>query len=578
MLLIVQLILFRTNMFPYVDNFTLFCHTWEKNISELSKFKLLPNDNQEGTILVFQNFFFLCFRYFICACLDLYVFVHNDGEFLQSHLRNGLENFQGLERFNMQVQISVEKVDSSPSFECMAKASFYDECVLKSTLKQLENKCIPPFMEINGKVKNHSVCKNRADSLEAFDIFQSLSRTCQQSCTQVHVGINKTPIDKLYTMINGLVTLNPIHGAYYVSIPHEIIVLQVQYNYLFISYIADFGGWIGLLLGLSTVGLWDFLVKILKVHDKVKLITRKVYLIIGSILILIIIVHCCLKMAYRETGSDIKIESYFKNLNLSLCSLENIYVKDFYESNYHLKYIGDNSNFWNDNTKLHNKIKKIEIGFKDGTKRNLYNSTAGNSSDLPPVHTINLPYGDTFIETCHTFDLNYDQEIHLIEITAKKEVVCYLHISGQLLFQDSRQGFGIITPENVKFTNVKDISVSSLSTFFDMKELDLHKVINNPYSQISSYDNCILACINEQSGVNISFLNPKEKTTFETGLQEKTLKRIENILSLKEYSCECESPVKRVHIKYQQEKLNKDFTVKRNMISDLDPSQGKSCN
>ena len=53
-----------------------------------------------------------------------------------------------------------------------------------------------------------------------------------------------------------------------------------------------------------------------------------------------------------------------------------------------------------------------------------------------------------------------------------------------------------------------------------MNILNLTGVIDNPYTEQFSYDQCFISWINQQANVSKSFLNPKEETNFTSGLEK----------------------------------------------------------
>ena len=154
---------------------------------------------------------------------------------------------------------------SSPSFTCSSKSSDYDTCVLKTKLKQLENMCLTIVMEVNEIMSTENVelmrCKTFEESQEAFFIFQSVSHSCKESCTQVAVGIITTPVSMVYTYLKGK-GFNVENTAYYFTIPQEIRLSEFQESYSFISLIGNVGGWMGLLMvfnpGFFRVNIGDF--------------------------------------------------------------------------------------------------------------------------------------------------------------------------------------------------------------------------------------------------------------------------------------------------------------------------------
>jgi len=514
----------------------------------------------------------------------------------------------------MHVQVSVVNLASSRALKCSKNGSNFDSCVFKDTLKQFGTKCIPFFMTINELAGNFSVCKNFQESQEATQIFQSSGRSCENPCTQVeigafclfivcegpfsflffkhetnfilfkikvfslnnhwvkfhslseiwfvhknkahlytqvHVDIIKTPVDELYMKVNSL-PVRTTTRAYYFTIQQEVIISQLRQSYSFVSFIADVGGWTGLFLGLSIVSFIKVLLETLKLPKLLSALTLRISLLVASVMIGMITIYCCLKLVDKKTGSKINIEPRINNLSLSLCSLENVYTNEVNKPGDILeRYIGDNASFWNQNTKLQNKIRKMEIWFKNGERKTIFDAEINLTTHFSD-QSINIPIKGTFIETCHTLDLHYRNLIDRIEVRARKELVCYLHITGQLLHSDSRQGFSIMNPSYVQIVNLKDIILFSSSTFFKMKVLNLTDIINTPYSDIFTYDKCILSLV--------------------SGNKFKGLGRL---LSSHASTAICEFPINRLNIKYIQERSKKRTETQRNTDTYQKPSTSK---
>jgi len=165
---------------------------------------------------------------------------------------------------------------------------------------------------------------------------------------------------------------------------------------------------------------------------------------LGSAITVVISVSSCLKLAERGTGSDINIDTDLNNMSVSMCSLESIYSFTYGDGNaqYAHEYIGEDKNFWNNNTKLNQKIRKLEVWFKNGEKQVLFDASNNLTTDIIDK-SITIPTGGRYLETCHTFKLNFRNAVDKVKITARKELTCYVHLSGQILHQDSRQGFSI---------------------------------------------------------------------------------------------------------------------------------------
>ena len=517
----------------------------------------------------------LCYIHDLCI-LGVFVFIHNNGELLLGASRNEIQELQQNENFDMHVHISVLKTTTTLFYECNEKALTYDECVLKTALKKLENKCVPAFLELNEIPPSLRTCTNYTESVKALDILQSLPVNCLETCTKIKVKITGTPVDKLYAAIN-IVPVTYSAPAYYFSMPIEIVVSEVKESYSFISYVADVGGWVGLLLGLSLVGFGQFLMKFLGIPNRLVTTTLRFLLCIGSIAVGVIACYCCLKLAYRQISSNISIEPNLQNVSLSLCSLESVYSwkknkapQDFYP----YQYIGNTSSFWNDNTQLHHKIRKIKIKMKSGKMNMIYDDKKKLTSDFLTQST-NIPVRESFIESCHTFVIKDDIEIEKIEITAKKELVCYVHVSGQLLHPDSRQGFSIANPSFIEKSG-REVELYTSSTFFNMKLINLKEVLTHSFPVKSTYDDCILSLISHEENVSLNMLNPKKEIEYTHGLEEISFQRIEKILFSKKFSSKCEHPEYRSETSYIQEQGTTKWKTKQNQDVLINPSQGKA--
>ena len=291
---------------------------------------------------------------------------------------------------------------SSPSFTCSTKSSNYDTCVLKTKLKQLKNMCLPIFMEVNEIMSTENVellrCRTFQESKEAFFVFQSMSNSCKESCTQVEVGIITTPVSMVYTYLKGK-GFNFENTAYYFTIPQEIRLSEFQESYSFISLIGNVGGWMGLFIGFSILGFSELILETLNTQKKAKAITLRGLLMLGSAITVVISVSSCLKLAERGTGSDINIDTDFKNMSVSMCSLESVYSLIDRDRNgrYTNEYIGEDKNFWNNNTKLYQKISKLEVWFKNGEKQVLFDASNNLTTDVIDKSII-IPTGGRYLK------------------------------------------------------------------------------------------------------------------------------------------------------------------------------------
>ena len=92
-----------------------------------------------------------------------------------------------------------------------------------------------------------------------------------------------------------------------------------------------------------------------------------------SLGVLIIVVQCGFKLIKTERSTDVKIVAKLDNLSISLCSVENIYQILPNDTNHY--YMGNSTLFWNNITKLSDKLERMEIILEDGKSVTIYDSS-----------------------------------------------------------------------------------------------------------------------------------------------------------------------------------------------------------
>ncbi len=294
------------------------------------------------------------------------------------------------------------------------------------------------------KPSNGSFCTNSARILEAMKIFQSSINSCVPPCTQVKVNMRLNPVNWLNVMTNSKISNNLFTPGYFIKIPSSVMYSEMKESYTWISFIAEFGGWVGLFLGFSILGTFEIVenkifssnaIRFKKAVSKSGLILKMAC----SLGVLFIVTHCGLKLMRNEKSMDVKIVENLNDVSISLCSVENIYQGSLNNTNY---YMGNSTSFWNNIMQLCDKLEMMELVLEDGNVVTIYDISWNQSSEYIS-YSINTPQFDTFIETCHTLDLKHWNRIKRMEIEAKKELTIYVHITGQLL-RSGRQGFSFM--------------------------------------------------------------------------------------------------------------------------------------
>ena len=281
------------------------------------------------------------------------------------------------------------------------------------------------------------------------DVIQSSLNTCIPPCTQIKVNMILNPVNWLNVFTNPIKSNKQFTPGYFIKIPSSVLYTEMNESYTLISFIAEFGGWVGLLLGVSILGSFEFVENqtcCSMTSGIKKVILSKSGLILRmacSLGVLIIVVQCGFKLIRTEKSMDVNIVENLSNVSISLCSVESIYQIRPNDTNHY--FMGNSTSFWNNVTQLSDKLERMEIVLEEGNSVTIFNSSWDHGSEYI-LYSINTPQFDTFIETCFTLDLKHWNKIKRIEVLAKKELTTYVHITGQLL-RSGKQGFSFINKD-----------------------------------------------------------------------------------------------------------------------------------
>ena len=149
----------------------------------------------------------------------------------------------------------------------------------------------------------------------------------------------------------------------------------------------------------------------------------------------------CWSRINKEKALYTRIQENPENIFISFCSMENIYTLPHIDGN--LTYLGNTSEFWNTETKLDQKLKRIYVNLRDGGKITVF-----DESTIRILYSVNIPRYGSFVETCHSWDIRDFNLVQSIEVLSKKSLTVYVHLTGQL-FYPGRQGFSAVTSQTI---------------------------------------------------------------------------------------------------------------------------------
>ena len=428
------------NLYPYMENYLLLCFTWNQPIPQFSKLRINPNKNTGLKQKIWQN----SSNFILTFLENLFMLVHKEGHFNAASKTDLTELLYIQHIMDSQPEIEVTKLISTSNMECEDGIETYDLCSEMTTWKRWENNCIPPFWM---QLQNISNCTIHA----AFNIFQTSPEECLIPCSQIKVNIKQNPVDWLYILVNPKLPINTVIPGYYLTIPSHILYSEMQESYTAISFIAEFGGWAGLFLGVSVIGFFEFIMgKFTKTSQhrfwkKIVSLTFMLSKLSCVSCVAYILIVSCNKIMNREKKLDVNINEGLPNVSILFCSNENVFSISALDGN--LSYVGHSSSFWQNATRLREKIEKMVLIFENGEETTVYESA--NDVHYENYYTSFItPRYKTFLEVCHSLDLKYWTKIKTMELIAKKELSVYVHMKGQF-YRPGRQGFSFMNPSTV---------------------------------------------------------------------------------------------------------------------------------
>ena len=182
-----------------------------------------------------------------------FLYIHKKGEFLQSQLRNGIQEFDKI-NYISEINVDIIKTDriTSKYSKCTLEDGIYDDCV-EAFMKKLQESGDNPGL-LNCKA-NVSVIEN-------------IHEECLPPCNQIKVTLTETPIDFVYNKINHNLPINTTIPGYYLKLPSRMLVSEMQESYTITSFIGELGGWVGLFLGVSLFGGFEIFLSLFKTSNK----------------------------------------------------------------------------------------------------------------------------------------------------------------------------------------------------------------------------------------------------------------------------------------------------------------------
>lgn len=414
----------------------------------------------------------------------------------------------------------------------------YDNCLISEIRNELDKHCTLPFLCSN----KTNVCRSFKDGIKALVIYNKETTMCKFPNYQIDVDFILNPSQPISSITNPNIKIveNP---GYYFRFPKEVKVSQTTQNYGFITYIAEFGGWSGLFIGISLLSITcqalTFLDSETNKFTSAIIKSTKTFIIIGSSLI-VIYVACSsvIKLTSNETGQETKYQTKYSGLSLAICRQEEIFLN-------RTTFLGNNINFWKRGSNISNIIDYITFYYSNGSRKVLRNLKEWKDGDKFPHSQVKIQNilqinNVLFCQTLNIDDINY------IRIYPLKEIFLYIFMNQQF---HSTIGKTRITPlpENSISTKKKRLYIHETLTTINLIYNEYVKDISEPY------DICFLKHVINSKIENV--LKPVSVNDIDNGIDQSSFDEV--IKNFYEIRNLCPNPSKNIEATYETKILEK---------------------
>ena len=273
---------------------------------------------------------------------------------------------------------------SSEEYDCDSDDSSFDSRVKEKAknLTMKHSRCLPPFL---AEDDDDILCLNKTDGQEAFNNYLlafdnarlKSPPPCKTNKINLRVKNQQNIIENLHMVFN-VISRNRDSYSLFISFPSLVEAIESKEFYNWVSYVAEFSGWLGIFLGIG-------LPHIPIICDTIGAIRRKylkqsnmmikytAYLLFGVVFISLGI-PCIDKYFQANTSTEIQLTSpeLLPTLSPSICKNKLIYSSSkFLESG---SFLGHEQSFWDNNPAITDMISDISV-IQNASIVSLWNKT-----------------------------------------------------------------------------------------------------------------------------------------------------------------------------------------------------------
>ena len=441
----------------------------------------------------------------------VFLYLHNKGEFRLKQFRNGLLPLKANAYDNIvNFDIDIQKILSTPEYECETSLS-YDKCLETEAISN----CSLPFQT---QTIQPQICKNFTDGLLAFKSFNRFETSCRYPCYQIKISHKVNPSRLVYSVLNNAnVGEEP---GYIIQLPAQVKVTEMTEAYTTVSFIAEFGGWSGLFVGISLMALLSKAGQLLLESNYSKL-NRKMHYItvaLSSIAICYVCYTSIDKLFAKNVGNDISFFDDYSDIRLSICTEDNLYFNN--------TYLGGDRQFWMDGSNLSLKISSLKLVVKRNGSRieKIYyvseekTRQVDNDIDLMTrdlkINSMNWILKDK-VQFCHSLYVGNIPDY--LKIFVKQEVFFFIHLKNQFLYLTGKTRLTVMPEQSIIENSEESISLAHTSNNPNFEKY------NYIGQDLTNYDSCVL---NHLDAHTAGFYSPSKIETNYSGLDHSDIRRV----------------------------------------------------
>lgn len=401
----------------------------------------------------------------------LFLFVHQEGQFLVPGSMNSFQLRNSLEMKQLTVQISGTEIVKDDTHACNLASNVYDTC-LQNLRKENSGNCSLPFLYTN--ISMTQTCHTYKEGQTEMKKMSNLINNCTHPCVQYETKIVENPV--LYTvsknssyelvhnkLIGAYQTRKPAknnktsliyYPGYYINLPKFIPYYKSSHKYDAISYIAEFGGWASLFLGVSLSGC---LLVCLRHFQSLGQFNNSASLSFTKGIKFLIYLLCIAYISYltltlvsklmeNSLSASISLEESKVDFALTVCTTQLIREEVSTKDNDYVKEFSSllTEAFYAKWKKLSSTVSNITISTTDGGEKRI------DPRIIENVSQVNLPLTNGSMDFCHQLDISSFNGIENIQLMVTSEMKVFLHYPGQFLhsWKNWRNVFSVVTKDS----------------------------------------------------------------------------------------------------------------------------------